>query len=228
MIILFQISQYILSTKYRLVVFLASYLITNALHSQSSGPFMVDDISFQHFTIREFDASFKKENTSDRFICDPWCDNKIITLADTLEVKFNLDMSSYVYFINMNEKVFSVKSDFIKSFITDNKTFINYRKPNSTETMILELLVHGKYTLYKHHNLVYRAPDFDLVLNFGSKTGVYKMAYKYYAFCDSHLFEIPSKTKKAIKKVSEECSVPKRTKFKGELVDLFYFLNEAK
>lgn len=183
------------------------------------------EMNFQRFSLREFDLRYAEENIRTRMLCEDWCDEIIITMVDTLETKFNLDLYEFVYFINMNDKVFSIKSDFIKSFILNGKTFVNYKDTHSGEPLLLEEVVAGNYVLYKKHGINYRKPDFDPILNVGNREGSYKRTYDYFAYCNERLISIPSKVKKALKKMNQECGTPKGLNVKGELEDLFKLLN---
>ena len=157
----------------------------------------------------------------DKMVCPDWCKGLVITMVDTLDVSFNMDLDASLFYILMNEKVFSIKSEFIKGFILDNKSFINYKRVDEASFMLLELLVPGEITLYKHHELIYKKPDFDPILNVGSRTGSYKKKYSHFGFCNDRLFEVSSKIKKARKKIKQECSIePKQIK-KGTIIELF-------
>ena len=206
------------------ILFITAFQDIHSVSAQVQSTYHLGN-EFQRFNISEFDLKLKEPNIEDRMMCKRWCGNEIITMMDTLEVQFNFDLEEDLFYINMNDKIFTVKSDFIKSFIIDDQVYINYRKPYTTKAMILELMVEGKYTLYKHHNLLYKEPDFNPVLNVGSKVGSYKMKFDYYAFCNERLIDIPGRAKKALKELQQECEVPKTIKAKGDLIDMFEKIN---
>lgn len=201
--------------------------ITLSVTQVSSQNSSILDTEFSRLNFQEFDASLSEPEIADRLFCDKWCTGQVITMVDTMDIKYNFDLLESIFYFNMNEKIFSIKSDFIKSFIIDNRTFINYRLPQSTKPMILELLVDGKVLLYKHHGIDLVKANFDPLLNVGSKTDTYKKFKSFYAFCDDRLIEIPNKVKKSIKKLHNECGTPKDLKVKGDLIDLFNIINES-
>ncbi len=211
-------------SKFPAVILISFVLFIHDINGQVQSTFHLGN-EFQRFNIQEYDLKLQQPNIEDRMMCKHWCGNQLITMMDTLEVEFNFDLSESLFYIHMNEKIFTVKSHFIKSFIIDGRTHINYRKPYSEKAMILEVLVDGKYTLYKHHNLIYKEPDFNPVLSVGSKEGSYKMKYDYYVFCDERLIPISAKGKKALKKMQRECQIPSGVKVKGDIIDLFHQIN---
>jgi len=199
-------------------------ITTSSLSAQRAQP-PVFDPEYINFSIREFDLRLYEPNSKERMICDGWCDDKVITLIDTIDVKYNFDLHESLFYINMNNRVLSVKRDYIKSFIIDGATYINYRHPQPSESMILELLVKGRYDLYKHHGVIYRPANFDPVLNVGNRVESYQKKHTYYAFCDERLIKLSPQIKKTIKILHQKCDTPKTLKVKGDIVDLFEKIN---
>lgn len=181
---------------------------------------------FTQITRREFDTRIAAPDVKAKLFCEVWCEGQVITRLDTLDVKFNYDLADEYFYINMNEKVFTLKSDFIIGFIINERSYIRYNEYQDDKVMILESLVRGDYALYNHHGLEYRAPDFDPVLNIGSKEAAYKKTSAYYAFCDNRLLRLSSKPKKAIKLLRNECGAPRSLNHKGDIVDLFRLANQ--
>jgi len=185
------------------------------------------DLSFERFSFMEFDLNDDDSNFKDVMFCEGWCEDQIITVVDTLYTKFNLDLSTSFYYIHLNDKVISIKSDFIKSFSIGEKNYINYKKPGAEEVMILELLVDGAYQLFRHHAIVYKKPDFNPLLDIGSKKGSYKRKFQNYAFCDERLIRLPSKTKKLIKLLQKECKISVSKKNNVDIVNMFRHMNSS-
>ena len=203
-----------------LLIALSSY----QMKAQDSQTFFVD-AAFQRFNMREFDLRATESNLKERMLCDNWCESTVITEVDTVDIKFNIDLSESIFYVNIKNRVLSIRNDFVKSFIIDDKVYINYLLPESSKTMILETMVTGDFSLYRHHDLEYHPPNFNAILNVGSKEGFYKKRYDLYAFCEDKLIRIPAKAKKALKKLKEECDVPSSVNAKGDIIELFNSLN---
>ncbi len=197
------------------------------ISAQDTQSFFVD-AAFQRFNMREFDLRLSEPNFKDRMFCDNWCDSKVIAKIDTIDIKFNIDLSGSIFYENLNNRVLSIRNDFVKSFIIDERFYINYLLPETSETMILELIVEGNYDLYKHHDIVFHPPNFNVILNVGDKDGFYKKRYDHYAYCHDQLLKIPSKSKKALKKLQQECNAPSSINAKGDIANLFIEINKIK
>ncbi len=200
-------------------------LSTIGSFAQDVNPFMSTE--FMQITRLEYDLRVEEPESKDRLFCEEWCEGQVITRLDTLSVEFNYDLFDEFFYINMNQKVFTIKSDFIVGFNMDDRSFICYSGYQDDEVLILESLVQGKYTLYEHHGIKYKASDFDPLLNIGSKEASYKRTSGYYAFCDNKLLKLSSKPKKALKLLNKECKAPKSLKLRGDVVDLFGLLNQG-
>lgn len=198
----------------------------SVIMGQDSQTFFVD-AAFQRFNMREFDMRISEPNFKNRMLCENWCDSKVITAVDTANIKFNIDLAESSFYVNINNRVLLIRNDFIKSFVLEDKTYINYLLPESSKTMILELLVDGNFALYRHHDLVYHPPNFNVILNVGNKEGFYKKRYDHYVYCNGQLHKIPSKPKKASRELQEKCDIPFIKNTKGSIEDLFVSINEA-
>lgn len=208
-----------------IIITLFFVLNINVLKAQNT-PHLID-IAHMKLNIGDFDSSLSEENRMDRMICKGWCDDMVITIYDTIHVKYNFDLMESLLYINIDEFVFTAKNNFLISFIIDGKKFINHMEPGSEESMILELVVDGPYKLYRHHGIIYKKPNYDPVLNIGNKSASYKNSYKYYTFCNERLINLSSQIKKSVKKLHQECNTPKSLNVKGDIIDLFKMLNNT-
>ena len=207
----------------KIVLFVISLVTSFSIVAQGDNPFMSTD--FTQITRLEFDRRVASPDLKTKLFCEVWCEGQVITRLDTLDVKFNYDLSDEFFYINMNEKVFTIKSDFIIGFIMNERPYLCYNGYDEDKVMILETLVRGDYTLYKHHGIKYFAPDFDPILNIGNKEPTYKRTTDYFTYCGSGLHEISSKPKKALKVLQKECGVAKGMKAKGDIEQFFEELN---
>lgn len=215
-----------LTTKIRKTAFLFAMMMPSLWGtSQDVNPFMSTE--FLQITRMEYNLRTESPEAKNRLFCDQWCEGKVITRLDTLTLKFNYDLSDEFFFINMNEKVFTIKSDFIVGFVMGDRSFMSYRGYQDEEVLILESMVSGKFALYQHHGLKYKAPDFDPILNIGKKEPSYKRTSAFYAFCANKLLKVSSKPKKALKTLVKECKAPKSLKLKGDVIGLFRSLNKT-
>ncbi len=192
--------------------------------AQDINPFVSTE--FTQITRIEFDTRVATADEKAKLFCEDWCVGQVTTRLDTLDVKFNYDLSDDFFYINMNDKVFTLKSDFIIGFLLNEQSYICYDGYQDDQLMILEVVAQGNYTLYTHHGLKYNPPDFDPILNIGNKEASYKRTSDYYTFCHDRLHKISSKPKKALKLLQQECDVDKNVKVRGDLEKLFRQLNE--
>ncbi|MFK7981575.1 MAG: hypothetical protein AB8G86_16450 [Saprospiraceae bacterium] len=220
--------------KYVLILLLIC--LNQIVFSQSRGVVTSNEITHP-ITIRTFDLA---ESTliHQHFYNTAWMDAKIfkneLSKGFPAMIKYDI-LNQQVNFLSHNRAMVA-SSRKISSFTIPQlgKKFIGLAPKNWKRGIVFfEALLEGKYTLLLFHEGIKQKPDYDPILNVGSKSEKIIEKQTYCLLKDGEVFKIPSRKKAGIKffstyKKATAYLKEHKVNFKeqADLIGLFRFMNE--
>ena len=139
------------------------------------------------------------------FIQDDWNTGeiKVVSAKAYSQYKFKYNVLDQNLILNIEGRFFALPGMFVESFVVESnnettessRTFI--RKFNEDqEVYFLEVLVNGRYTLYKKHEIHVRKANYNAALDTGDANDKLELNKTYFLSVNDSMVEIPRKTKK--------------------------------